>query len=507
MQVGAVLRPRPVAGALPRHLGDVALGLLVALGAAALTWFVVGEDLRVGVAVILVAVGSLWLATTRRTLLALGLFMVYLGALDGYLKLSIGSDVVTLLRDVLLLAIVVGVLVRAQVEDRRLTLPPLTIWVVAFVVLVLVQLANPYAGTFLHSLGGVRQHLEFVPLFFLTFAFVRSVRALRGFVILLLLIAAANAVVSYVQFQLTPEQLAQWGPGYAARVLGQGAFRESGRSFYDALGTQYVRPFGLASDAGSGGIVGAFALGGVLAFGTLSHRPRHLLFAALMAIACATAIVTSQGRGAVVAGFVVVFAYGVMMATSRGRLTGLLGLAVAGLVSLAVVQAITGDGADGPAFRYAGLGGSSIIQTTEEARGKSIRSIPSTMAEYPLGAGLAVAGPASKTPGATELTGTVDAETQFSFMTLETGVLGMLVVVGFTLALLGLGVTRCRHEPEKEARILLAAIIAPIAGMLALYLPSALTATTPGGPYLWAVGGIVSYWLIARPAELLRARS
>jgi hypothetical protein len=40
--------------------------------------------------------------------------------------------------------------------------------------------------------------------------------------------------------------------------------------------------------------------------------------------------------------------------------------------------------------------------------------------------------------------------------------------------------------------------------MLALYLVSATTPTTPGGPYLWAVAGVVSYWLVARPAARLR---
>jgi hypothetical protein len=35
--------------------------------------------------------------------------------------------------------------------------------------------------------------------------------------------------------------------------------------------------------------------------------------------------------------------------------------------------------------------------------------------------------------------------------------------------------------------------------MLALYFAGPLTATTPGGPYLWAAAGIVSYWLIVRP--------
>jgi hypothetical protein len=498
------LRPSPTG----RLLGQAVAGLAVAAIAAGLTWFVNRRGALLGLGAVLVIGGSLWFATTRRTQLALALFMVYLGALDGYLKLATGSGLVTFLRDVLLFAILAGVLGRAQAQRTRLTAPPLTAWVGGFALLVLVQVFNPQGGTLVHSLAGVRQHLEFVPLFFLTFAFVRTTKALRGFVVLLLLIAAVNGVVSLVQFRETPQQLAAWGPGYAERILGQGQFLVSGRSFFDQAGNNYTRPFGLGSEAGSGGLVGAFALGGVLALASLalSRRLRHLLFAVAMAIGAVTAIVTSQGRAVIVCSIVVALAYGLLTATSRGRVTTLLGLAVAGLVSVVVFQAIIGK-AGSPALRYQGLTTSTLLQTTSKARGKSLADIPRTMAWYPLGAGLATAGPASGAPGATALTGAVDAENQFSFMTLETGIAGTTLIVAFTVMLFVLGLRRCRHEPDREARVLLAAVIAPIAGMTLLYVPSALTATTPGGPYLWAAGGIVSYWLIARPAALRRGGS
>jgi O-antigen ligase len=238
----------------------------------------------------------------------------------------------------------------------------------------------------------------------------------------------------------------------------------------------------------------------------LSRRLRHLLFAVAMAIGAVTAIVTSQGRAVIVCSIVVALAYGLLTATSRGRVTTLLGLAVAALVSVFVIQAIVGK-AGSPALRYQGLTTSTLLQTTSKARGKSLADIPRTMARYPLGAGLATAGPASGAPGATALTGGVDAENQFSFMTLETGIAGMALIVAFTVMLFVLGLRRCRHERDREARVLLAAVIAPIGAMTVLYVPSALTATTPGGPYLWAAGGIVSYWLVARPASLRRARA
>jgi hypothetical protein len=77
----------------------------------------------------------------------------------------------------------------------------------------------------------------------------------------------------------------------------------------------------------------------------------------------------------------------------------------------------------------------------------------------------------------------------------------MLVLTGFTITLLVLGFRRCRLEPDREARAYLAALIAPVAGILAVYFTSTPSPSVPPGPYLWAIGGIVSYWLVVRPAE------
>ena len=497
---GIAIRRSPLGDRARQRLVSIAAGLVVAGIAAALTWLIDEQGLRRGLLGAAVAVLALWLVTTRRTQLALAGLLLYLGALDGYLKLSTGSPLVTLARDAILFAIVAGVLVRAQAQGRRLPLPPLSAWVVGFVVLVLVQFLNPQAGTLTHSLAGARQHLEFIPLFFLTFAYVRDVRALRLFVVLLLVVAAANGLAGWAQLRLTPDQFAAWGPGYAERVLGTGAFSEAGRTFAGEAGTGQVRPFGLGSDAGAGGVMGAFALGGVLALASLFTRVRYLVFAVAMAVAATTAVVTSQTRGAVACAIAVALAYGLLAATSRGRAASLVGLAAAGVVALFVVQGIVGS-IGTTSLRYEGLTGGRIVATTANARGDSVAAIPDNIVHHPLGVGLGVAGPASATPGGNELVNAVDAETAPSFLVLETGIGGMLLMTAFPIVLFALAVRRCRLEPDREARMLLAAIIAPLGGIIALYpVGGGLTATTPCGPYLWAVAGIVAYWLIAKPA-------
>lgn len=494
MSTATIARALPVRG-VRQILGQASAAVVVAAAASGLTYyFTIGGSL-LGLAAMVVVVGTVWFAATRHTGLALALLMLYLGALDGYLKLASGSGVVTFVRDFLLYAIVIGLLVRASATRRPLPSPPLSGWVLAFSVLVLIQLFNPQNGSLVHSLAGVRQSLEFVPLFFLTFAFVRTKRALRTFAILFVSLAAANGVVNVVQSQMSPQQLAAWGPGYADRVLGKDQFALGGRTFHDTQG-EHTRPFGLMSDAGTGGLVCALSLGCVLSLASLRNRRRYLAVAGVAAPVLVAGIITSQGRAVVIGSFVVVLAYAAVVATSRGRSAML-----ASVAALAVVAYFAGtDVLGGTPTRYSGLNASSLLTTTSQARGKAFEAIPTNLTRYPLGSGLGTGGPAAVQRGAPAAAETANAENEISFATLEAGIPGMLVLVGFTAAVFMLGLRRIRHEPDPEARLLLAAIIAPVAALFAIYWVSPISPTSPGGPYLWAAAGIVSYWLVARPA-------
>lgn len=479
------------------------LGLGLAGAVAATTREFANGGLRSVVPVVVLVAGSVWFAGTRRTHLALAMLMLYLGCLDGYLKLSTGSSSVTLIRDVLLYAIVVGVLLRSQLEARRLSLPPLSAWVLAYVIVVLVQVANPSGGSLYHSIAGLRPHLEFIPLFFFGYAAVRDIASLRRVLFLLLFIAAANGIVGYIQFRLTPTQVAGWGPGYAQRILGTGKFIGEGRSFFDATGGVHTRPFGLGSDAGNGGMFGVLALGAFFALLASVSKWRHRLVVALCGVGAVVAIVTSEGRSVVVAGLVTVLAYGYLTATSQRRLASLAGLAVGTTVVYFVVAAILAGGG-GTAFRYQGLSASKILQTTAEARPDQLNTIGTQIVNFPLGTGLGTAGPAAGTQGGTVLTAQVNAESEPSFLAVETGIPGIAVIVGFTAMLLFLGVTRCRREPDPEARLLLAAATCPVAGILISYYSGPATVTVPAGPYLWFAGGVISYWLVTLPAARRR---
>ena len=270
---------------------------------------------------------AVWCLTERRAERTLVVFALYVGLLDGYLKLRTGNREMTLARDVLLWAIAAGALWRAVQRGDSLRLPPLGLLVVAFVLVIITQLANPSSPDPVQSFAGVRQHLEFVPLFFLGYALVRTPKALKALLLVLVLVAAVNGAVSYVQSTLTPAQLASWGPGYSERVYGTGIFLGAERLATDARGV-HVRPFGLGSDAGAGAVIAALALPALIALLlTASGGLRLLLLGCAPAVALG--ISTSGSRAALVACAVSMLAFVSLAAVSRNALRAAIGAAVA----------------------------------------------------------------------------------------------------------------------------------------------------------------------------------
>ena len=177
------------------------------------------------------------------------------------------------MRDVFLYAVAIGVALRWR---GPLKLPALAGWVLAWIAVVLIQLANPGDHGITHSVAALRQHLEFVPLFFLGYALLRSYASLHAFFALLLAVAAINGAVAAYQTTLSPGQLGGWGPGYDALVSGP-----SPSLFTGANGQAKVRPPGLGADEGFSGILGACALPGGVAL-LMAYRRRRWLSALIV---------------------------------------------------------------------------------------------------------------------------------------------------------------------------------------------------------------------------------
>jgi hypothetical protein len=483
-------RPVAAAGRGLRELAAAAIAIAVAVAIAYKlpTASAVSAAMVVGVALLGVV-----MFISRRTEVTLAVLMVYLGVADGYLKLKTNTQAATLGRDLLLYAIASGVLVRAIVRKERLQLPPLSGWIIAWTVVILVQLFNPSNGSWGHSVSALRPHLEFVPLFFLGYMVMRSKARLRGFLLIVLIICAVNAVAGLVQFNQTPEQLAAWGPGYAARINGTGDV--AGRAFKDSTGTIRTRPFALGSDFGYGGIVGMIAAPALLALLVLARRRWLRLLAVALAAGVVIAVVTSQARTAILGTVMALVAFALVAAASRGGGRALAGLAVAGLVGYFAVTAFADSTSTSAFDRYRSIAPGKAATTAYDYRKNTLGEVPRYMVDIPLGAGIGSKGPAGKAVGTRGAGAAFNGESEPTFLLIEAGIPGLVVMLGFMLRLMGLSLSRIRRLGDQELRLLLAGVAAPLFAIAATGFVGINTATTPTAPYLWFAAGILAFWL------------
>jgi hypothetical protein len=427
---------------------------------------------------------------------SLAALLLYIGLLDGYIRLKTGNFNLTLLRDVLLYAIAAGALARELRSRDGLRLPPFSGWVVAFVAVVLVQLANPGSGTVAHMFVAVRPHIEFVPLFFLGYVILRSEERLRIFFMLLVVVAAANGVVSLIQFNLSPEELSAWGPGYQERISGVGDV--AARVFVTEDRQFLVRPFGLGSDIGFGGSIGLLALGPTVALITLARRYATGKVALLLCWGPLLGIVTSQGRTIIIASVVTLLSY-VALTTAARRLVPTMGAVLTlGLVAVVGLSTIHGSSQSGSWDRYKTIAPSKLLDTADNSRGVSIARIPALAVEYPFGGGLGSVGPAGKFDGGGRVG--LDGETQFTFLVSELGIAGLVILIGFHLKLLLLCARRIRSYERPEARTLLAAVAASLTAMGATWLSGPASSASPWSPFFWLVAGALAWWLVGQPS-------
>jgi hypothetical protein len=467
----------------------------VALAIVAAGWLAYSLGTRYNGSFIVIAVAGFalagWMFITERLGLTLSILLLYLGLVDGFLRLRTGQANLTIARDLLLYAIAGGALARAVLRKESLALPPLSGWVLAFAAVVLVQLANPLSTGFLHTVAAVRPHLEFVPLFVLGYVCLRTTRSLRNLFVLILIVAAANGVVSLVQFNLTPEELSQWGPGYSERINGTGDV--ANRVFWDEQGQARVRPFGLGSDVGVGGLFGLIAIAPALALATFGWKSREARLAGLLSFGPVLAVITSQGRSVLIAAVMCAFVYLMLTLSPRRLVPTLGGVLVIAVVGSIVMSALAGSAPSGAFDRYKTITPDKIISSTENSRGNSISALPRLVREFPFGGGLGSVGPASTFAGGG--TRGLDGETQFNFLVSELGVLGLVVFVLFNVKLFTLVVTRLRRIEDHEVHVLLAAVAATLAGLTTLWVSGAPTSGVPGGPYFWLAAGIFAWWL------------
>jgi hypothetical protein len=517
----------PVAGIHPAVVSQRArerlLLMLTALLPAALALVISLEMPTPGIRDVVEVIGGLAgvaavvaLARSTRYTVTLTLLTLYLGLLDGPVKLLTGSKYASGFRDVFMLAIALGMLTRMSPKRERVALPPLSGWILAFVAVVLVEALNPGTAGALKALGGYRQQLEFVPVFFFGYLILRSKRRFRQLFLVLGVIALANGAVGAYQSRLSPAALAHWGPGYAQRIEGP-----DGRT-YSAEGATHPRALALGSDAGFGGGVGVIAVPGLLALLTVG-RLRRRWPVMLCFVGALVGVATAASRSSLVDLLVALASYVGLSLLARLRVSRVIGgllvtLALAGSVAAVLVAA---DGAG--IFKRQTDIGHALTGVSEEATGeqqqeeqgggdakvKHLNQIPSLVAHEPLGLGLGSAGAVGAFGG--KVAKTVEEEkvsggSAYNLLAVELGLPGLALWIGFTISVLLLGLGRLRLIEDPELRTYLVAILATFVTLTIEGLVGPTLAVTPPGVFLWFAPGVLAYWL-AGPGRKAIARS
>jgi hypothetical protein len=432
---------------------------------------------------------------TPRCEISLAIVGAYVLLLDGYLKLRFPGQLTTLGRDALLYALVAGAVIRLALSGARIQLPPLSGWVIAWVLIFVAQLANPANGSMAHNLQSLRPHLEFVPLFVFGYLLLRTRRRIELFLWFLVVTATINGLVALVQILISPDQLAGWGPGYAEKLKGTDVV--SARGFVDTAGVTRNRPFGLGNDQGFGGTLGLLAVPAALALLSLTRtRPILLTLATAGAAGTALAVVTSQARVVILGSVAVGLIYVILANRDRRRISTFVGIALAVCMLFFILSAIVDRSGTHVLDRYRTIAPSTVVDTTVDYRKDTLALVPKYVVEIPLGGGLGTVGPAASVPGGNGRT--FDAESEFTYLLAEGGLAAMIIFCGFVGHLCLLVIRRWPRLQDTEANVALSAIAAPIFGLVLVATAGSISASPPTSPYIFFVAGALSWWLVSR---------
>jgi O-antigen ligase len=222
------------------------------------------------------------------------------------------------------------------------------------------------------------------------------------------------------------------------------------------------------------------------------RRGGAVVLAIPLIVAVTLGIVTSQARVVVVGSIISVIAFLVMTTSARRWFGALAAAAITATVAFLVVGSLTGS-THNSFDRYENIAPSEVLRTTYDYRKDTVANVGRYATSFPLGAGLGTVGPGSSTAGGNGRA--LDGESEYTFLLVETGIPGLLVLAGFNVLLLTLVFRRLRTIADRDTQVLLAAIAAPMFALVTSWVVGASTASTPGSPYMWFAAGILVYWL------------
>jgi hypothetical protein len=442
-----------------------------------------------------------FLFTTRRLEVAVMILLLYLGLLEGPVKLGSGSgNAASAVRDVLIGAVALGALLRLSAVRERVKIPPLSGWVIAFVALVLAEAFNPKTAGISKVLGGYRQQLEWVPFFFFGYALIRSRERFRRLFLVVGVVALANGIVGTYQAGLGTEQLASWGPGYRELVFGgENGTGVRGRVFASE-GEAQVRPPALGSDAGFGGGVAVVALPATLAL-LVAGGFRRRWPVLLLTFGGLAAVATGLGRLQVVGAVLSMVIFAALAFSVGGRVNRSLGVLLGVIVLAIPVGAVFVSAVGGKTFnRYSSIAPGQLSTQSKDTKITDLETIPKQIERAPFGVGLGRVGAAAGFGGIVKEEGLekhgLSSETQYNFVVDELGLPGLLLWAALTIRLLLLMTPGLRTVEDPEVRIYLAALTATLIAFTLIGFSGPTMSSASFGPFFWGTAGIASYWFL-----------
>lgn len=475
------------------ELGTVALaGVIPAVLGLAITIGLPGVSLFLVLAAIAAVLAIVALMTNARLEVTVALLVLYLGLLDGPAKLLFGGhEIGASVRNVLILAVGLGALMRIVVNRQRVRMPPLSGWVFAFIGVAVIEIFNPRTEGVLKILGGFRQQLQFVPFFFFGYYLMRSKARFRKLFIIVGVLAIANGAVAAYQTELSPAQLASWGPGYHNLIYIPGSVG-TGRT-YVSEGEERVRPMALGSDEGFGGGMGVVALGFGLALLAISRRRRWVPL--LLCLGAIVAIITGLNRAPVIGAGLAVICFAGFATLAKQRVLRVLGTLLAiTIVAVPVGLVLVTSLRKGTFSRYEHIAASSSTATYKEG---AWSLIPHYLSVAPFGFGLGSVGPVAGLEGRNSqlLEGHgVSSETQFNLIVNELGAPGLIVWVALSFYMF-LVITRgMLTVRDPDMALILAGTMAPFVAMFFESTLGAITNSAVWGTYFWFSIGVAAYW-------------
>jgi hypothetical protein len=472
--------------------------LIPAVLALAVTIAFPQASLPMALAVIAGALAVVALVVCSRLEVTVTLILVYLLMIDGPVKmLTSQREVTRTLGDLVILAVCLGAVMRMIVQRKRIELPPLSGWVIAWVALVVVNAFNPKTHGILAVLGGFSQQLQYVPFFFFGYALMRSTRRFRQLFIIVGIAATASGIVAAYQSTLSPSQLSSWGPGYQNLIhpVGKG----TGRVFFSE-GEARVRPPGLGSEAGASGSVGHAALPMCLALVAIS-RGRKKWIAIMLSLGAILAVVVGLGRLQLIGAALGVVAFTGLAALAGRQLSRTIGVLLAVVVlSIPAGALVVSSLKSGTFKRYESINTSSETTLHKE---NAFSKVPGYVAASPFGYGLGNSGAVAQLGGPETNSNLLEghgltSETEYNVLVKELGGPGLVLwpLIAIYVSLLIVRRIRSVRDPE---------LAMCLAGLLAAFLPLLLEASSgfisgslAGGAYYWFSIGVVAYWLVGR---------